>query len=106
MKIAEFLKAFNYVVPLAAIGYAKDAVGLQVGYEKNAELQKVILAYEITDEVIDEAMGAKANLIVSYHPLIFPNITSVSDSSRTGMLLRKLIKNDIALYVIHTAFDS
>jgi len=106
MKIAEFLKAFNEVVPLAAIGYAKDAVGLQIGYEKHSELTKVLLAYEITDEVISEAIGITASLIISYHPLIFPNISSVTDSTRTGTLIRKLIKNDIALNVIHTAFDS
>jgi dinuclear metal center YbgI/SA1388 family protein len=106
MKIAEFLTAFNEVVPLAAIGYAKDAVGLQVGYERNAELNKALLAYEITDEVINEALAVSANLIISYHPLIFPNISSVTGSTRTGSLIRKLIKNDIALYVIHTAFDS
>jgi len=106
MKVAEFLKAFNEVVPLAALGYAKDAVGLQIGFERDAKLQKVLLAYEITDEVIDEAIGVTANLIVSYHPLIFPNISSVTDSTRTGALVRRLIKNDIALYVIHTAFDS
>jgi dinuclear metal center YbgI/SA1388 family protein len=104
--ISSFLSAFGEVVPLAAIGYVKDAVGLQVGYEMNAELRKALLAYEITDEVIDEALQINANLIVSYHPLIFPNISSVTDSSRTGSLVRKLIKNDIALYVIHTAFDA
>ena len=106
MKIDDFLKAFNEIVPLAAIGYAKDAVGLQVGFEKGTELRKVLLAYEITDGVIEEALLANANLIISYHPLIFPNISSIADSSRTGSLIRKLIKNDIALYVIHTAFDS
>lgn len=106
MKIAEFIKAFNTVVPLAAAGYAKDAVGLQVGYEPGAELSKVLLAYEITNEVIDEAIKVGANLIVCYHPLIFPNISSVTDSTRTGALIRRLIKNDIALYVIHTAFDT
>ncbi len=106
MKIAEFLKAFNEVVPLSAVGYAKDAVGLQVGYERSAELNKVLIAYEITDEVIDEAIASEANLIICYHPLIFPNISSVTDSTRTGTLIRRLIKSDIALYVIHTAFDT
>ncbi|HXC06073.1 MAG TPA: Nif3-like dinuclear metal center hexameric protein, partial [Bacteroidia bacterium] len=106
MKIAEFLKAFSEVVPLAAIGYAKDAVGLQVGYEKDTELKKVLVAYEITDEVTHEAIAASANLIISYHPLIFPNISAITDRTRTGSLLRTLIKHDIALYVIHTAFDT
>ncbi|MDP4219150.1 MAG: Nif3-like dinuclear metal center hexameric protein [Bacteroidota bacterium] len=106
MKIAEFIKAFNGVIPLAATGYAKDAVGLQVGFEQNAELQRLLVAYEITDEVIDEALSINANLILCYHPLIFPNISAVTDSTRTGALLRRLIKNEIALYVIHTAFDT
>ncbi|MEP7234068.1 MAG: Nif3-like dinuclear metal center hexameric protein [Ignavibacteriota bacterium] len=106
MKIADFLSAFNEVIPLAAIGYAKDAVGLQVGYGQGSEVTKILLAYEVTNEVIDEAIGAGANLIVSYHPLIFPNIGSVTDATRTGSLLRRLIKNDLALYVIHTALDS
>jgi dinuclear metal center YbgI/SA1388 family protein len=106
LKITEYIKAFNEIVPLSTVGYAKDAIGLQVGLEKNAELQKILLTYEITEEVIDEALAAKANLIISYHPLIFPNVSSVTESTRTGSLVRRLIKNDIALYVIHTAFDS
>ncbi len=106
MLIKDFINAFNTVIPLASAGYEKDAVGLQVGYEKNAELQKVLLAYEITDEVIDEAISLQANLIISYHPLIFPSVSSISDSTRTGALIRRLIREDIALYVIHTAFDS
>lgn len=106
MKIADFIKAFNAVIPLAAAGYAKDAVGLQVGYEPGAQLRKVLLAYEITEDVLDEALQVNANLIVSYHPLIFPNISSVTDSTRTGFLIRRIIKNEIALYVIHTAFDT
>ena len=106
MIIDDFLKAFNKVVPLAAVGYAKDAVGVQVGYDRNAKLHKVLLAYEITDEVIDEALEYQTNLIVCYHPLIFPNISSLTDSTRTGALLRRLIKHDIALYVIHTALDT
>ncbi|MFI5264174.1 MAG: Nif3-like dinuclear metal center hexameric protein [Candidatus Kapaibacterium sp.] len=104
--ISSFLQAFAEVIPLQTTGYAKDAVGLQVGYEPNAELLKILLAYEITDEIIEEALEKKANLIISYHPLIFPNISSITDSNRTGVLIRKLIKNDIALYVIHTAFDT
>jgi dinuclear metal center YbgI/SA1388 family protein len=104
--ISSFLSALAEVIPLQTAGYPKDAVGLQVGYEKVAEIQKVLLAYEITDDVIDEALQARANLIISYHPLIFPNIASITDSTRTGALVRRLVKNEIALYVIHTAFDS
>src|ERR1043165_8661444 len=106
MLIKDFLRAFDSIVPLASAGYEKDAVGLQVGYENDAELSKVLLAYEITNEVIDEAIAMQANLILCYHPLIFPSISSITDSTRTGALVRRLIQAGIALYVIHTAFDS
>ena len=106
MRIVDFLTALGDALPLAAKGYAKDAVGLQIGFEKDAKLNTALVAYEITEEVIDEALDLKANLIICYHPLIFPHISSVSESTRTGSLVRKLIKNDIALYVVHTALDS
>ncbi|MEI8134988.1 MAG: Nif3-like dinuclear metal center hexameric protein [bacterium] len=106
MKISDFLNALSGVIPLATTGYAKDAVGLQVGYDKNTELRSGLIAYEVTESVIEEAINANTNLIIAYHPLIFPNINAVTDSSRTGSLLRKLIRNDIALYVVHTAFDT
>jgi hypothetical protein len=106
MLIRTFLSAIGQTLPLRSAGYEKDAVGLQVGYPKDAELRKALIAYEVTSEVVDEAIANGANLIVSYHPLIFPNVSAITDATRTGTLLTKLIKNDIALYVVHTAFDA
>lgn len=106
MLIRTFLSALSSTLPLRSAGYEKDAVGLQVGFTKDAQLTKALVAYEVTDDVVAEAMEVGANIIVSYHPLIFPNISSITDVTRTGALLTKLIKNDIALYVVHTAFDA
>lgn len=106
MLIRDALSALERLVPLAAAAYEKDAVGIQVGFEPNTELTKALVAYEVTHEVIDEAIALSANLIVSYHPLIFPHVSAISDATRTGALVRRLIKTDIALYVTHTAFDS
>ena len=106
MLISEFLKAMESVVPLTAVGYARDAVGMQVGLPDRTELTAALFAYEVTDAVIAEARKRKANLIVAFHPLIFPTIDSITDRTRTGHLIQQLIKNDIALYVQHTAFDT
>src|SRR5665213_4483719 len=106
MTISEFLLALESVVPLAAVGYTQDAVGLQVGLPEGTELTAALFAYEATHKVIAEARKRKANLIVAFHPLIFPNINAVTDETRTGALLRELVKNDIALYIQHTAFDT
>jgi dinuclear metal center YbgI/SA1388 family protein len=106
MLVTEFLNALETVVPLTAVGYARDAVGLQVGLPDGTELTAALFAYEVTDKVIAEARKRKANLIVAFHPLIFPNVDAVTDRTRTGHLIQQLIKNDIALYVQHTAFDT
>jgi len=106
MSISEFLLALESVVPLHAPGYDRDAVGLQVGLPEGTELTAALFAYEATREVIAEARQRKANLIVAFHPLIFPNIDSVTDATRTGALIRELVKSDIALYIQHTAFDT
>ena len=106
MLISEFTRALEEVVPLAAIGYERDAVGLQVGLPEGTVLKNVLFAYEVTSEIIAEARERDANLIVAFHPLIFLNVDSVTDRTRTGRLIRELVKSDVALYVQHTAFDS
>lgn len=106
MLITEFLHAFNEIVPLGAIGYDRDAVGLQVGLPSDTRLTKALFAYEVTRSVINEAREVGANLIVAFHPLIFPSISSVTTATRTGDLIRELVKSEIALFVLHTAFDT
>ena len=106
MLISEFLLALETVVPLAAVGYERDAVGLQVGLPEGTKLTAALFAYEATREVIAEARKRKANLIVAFHPLIFPNVDAITDATRTGALIRELVKSDIALYIQHTAFDT
>jgi dinuclear metal center YbgI/SA1388 family protein len=106
MLISEFLSALETIVPLKAAGYERDAIGLQVGLPSGTELTAALFAYEVTGTVISEARKRGANLIVAFHPLIFPNVSAITDRTRTGNLLRDLIKSDIALYVQHTAFDT
>ncbi len=106
MLISEFLRALEKEVPLIGMGYSRDALGLQAGLPSSTKLTAALLAYEVTEEVIAEAVERNANLIVAFHPLIFPSIDGVTDATRTGALLRDLIKQDIALYIQHTAFDT
>jgi dinuclear metal center YbgI/SA1388 family protein len=72
----------------------------------DTRLTKALFAYEVTTDIIREARESGANLIVAFHPLIFPTVSSITDSTRTGALIRELVKSDIALYVVHTAFDT
>ncbi|MBX3045337.1 MAG: Nif3-like dinuclear metal center hexameric protein [Candidatus Kapabacteria bacterium] len=82
-----------------------DRTGLQLG-RSLPQVSKILTAYELTDEVADEAKNAGVELIISFHPLIYFPLRSIQDEERVGKILRKLILSDIALYVIHTNFDT
>lgn len=106
MLVSEFTKAIERIIPLGAIGFEKDAVGMQVGLPRETKVQKILCCYEVTREIIREARERGANLIVAFHPLIFPSLSRVTDDTRTGALVRDLVRSEIGLYVQHTAFDA
>lgn len=81
-----------------------DNVGILVGSEK-CKVEKCLVALDITDEVIDEAINLKANLIVSHHPLIFHELKNVVAEDLVGRKLIKLIKNNISAICMHTNLD-
>lgn len=82
-----------------------DNVGLQVG-DIDREVHKVMICLEVTDDVIDEAIEKKADMIITHHPLIFKAIKSICVSDPIGKLLHKLIRHDIILYCAHTNLDA
>lgn len=81
-----------------------DNVGHLVGC-KDDEVSRVIVALDITDEVIDEAISEGAQLIVSHHPLFFGLKNVVSDDL-TGRKIIKLIQNGISAICMHTNLDA
>ena len=81
-----------------------DNVGLLVG-RKGAPVQKVLIALDVTEAVVQEAICEGVELIVAHHPIIFKGITKVSDETRLGANLISLIENHIAVYAAHTNLD-
>ena len=81
-----------------------DNVGLQVG-SPSKRVRRILLALEISDSVLQEAVQKKVDLIVTHHPLIFRSLRSVTDSDRAGSFVSALIRNEIALYSAHTNLD-
>jgi dinuclear metal center YbgI/SA1388 family protein len=102
MKISEIVGFIESVLPkeMALLG---DRVGLQVDCDSNTD--NIIICYELTSEVISEARKINCKLIISFHPLIFNPLEEINSDERVGRLTQELIRNDISLYVVHTAFD-
>lgn len=82
-----------------------DNIGLQVG-DPRAEVEKILITLDVTEDVVDEAIGLGVQLIFSHHPLIFKALNCVRLDHPTDRLVARLIKNDIALYTAHTNLDS
>lgn len=87
-----------------AYDFDYNKIGLTIGDENN-EVSGVLFALDLTNEVIEEAVQKKCNLIISHHPFTFSPITKVLFREEKGMLIYKMIKNDISLIAMHTNMD-
>ena len=81
-----------------------DNIGLLVGSSENT-VEKIMLSLDITDEVISEAVLARANLIISHHPLFF-ELKNITDEDVTGRKIIRLISGGISAICMHTNLDA
>ncbi len=103
-KVIDVLNVLEAAAP-SFLAASYDNVGFIVGH-RDREVKKIVVALDITGAVIDEAVEAGAELIVSHHPIIFGARSTVTDCDVTGSLLLKLIENGISAICMHTNLDS
>lgn len=82
-----------------------DNCGLLVG-DSSHEVTKAIIALDVTQDVINEAISTNCNLIIAHHPVIFTSTKTVNTQTETGRLIISAIKNDISIICMHTNLDS
>jgi dinuclear metal center YbgI/SA1388 family protein len=100
-------KVTDYLEKLAPLKYAEDFdnVGLLIG-DYHTEITGVLVTLDTLELVVDEAIKKNCNLIVSFHPIIFSGLKKINSNSYVERVVQKAIKNDIAIYAIHTALDN
>ena len=81
-----------------------DNVGLLVGDDQK-EISHVFLALDLTEPVLDEAVAAGADMILTHHPMIFSGIKKINNHTFTGRKILRLIKEDIPYFAMHTNYD-
>jgi dinuclear metal center YbgI/SA1388 family protein len=102
MKVKEIVERINKIAPLE-LAQDWDNVGLLIGDpEKN--VKNILLTIDITKEVLSEAIKQKAELIISYHPVIWDGLKKITTDSRADIVY-KIIRSGIAVFSIHTALD-
>ena len=82
-----------------------DNAGLIIG-DKNWECSGVICSLDATEEVINEAIEKNCNLLVAHHPIIFGGLKKINGKNYVEKAVIAAIKNDIAIYAIHTNLDN
>lgn len=104
MKIRNILSILDEMAPLA---YAEDFdnVGLLVG-DADTEATGILVCHDAPESVIDEAISKKCNLVVCFHPILFSGLKKITGANYVERSILKAIKNDIAIYAVHTALDN
>ena len=104
MKIKEIISILEEMAPLA---YAEDFdnVGLLVG-DHDSEATGVLVCHDSLENIIDEAIAKKCNLVVCFHPILFSGLKKITGKNYVERAVIKAIKNDIAIYAVHTALDN
>ena len=104
MTVRDVYEALCRIAPIG-LQMDWDNSGIQLA-RLDAPVTKVLLALDITSEVIDEAIDTGAQLIVSHHPLIFHPVSSITDDrDPTGRSILRLAENRIAAISMHTCLD-
>ena len=81
-----------------------DAVGLVCG-DPAEPVRSVMFAVDPTAEVVDEAIEAGVDLLVTHHPLLLTPVHGVPADDPKGRLVHRLIRAGVALFVAHTNAD-
>lgn len=81
-----------------------DNVGLLVG-RTDKEVKKVLVALDLTDDVLAEAIDSEIDMIVTHHPLIFAPLKKITNEHFIGNRVVKLLQHDISYYAMHTNYD-
>ena len=86
------------------IAWERDNVGLQIG-SLNRRVRKILVALDVTDEVVKEAQNIQADLIISHHPLLFHPAKAIDTDQRIGRIIAQMVQRKISLYTAHTNLD-
>ena len=98
MKVKDVTNYLETIAPLQ-LQEEYDNAGLIIG-DGNDRIKGVLICLDVTDEVLNEAINLKCNLIIAHHPLIFSGIKKINHSSFPSSCVYKAIQNGINISFI------
>ncbi len=103
MRIRQITDAIEKFAPLD-IAEAWDNPGLMMG-NLDDECSGVLIALDLTKDVVRQAIEQNCNLIVTHHPFFFHPIKCIDTSVSQGEIVRDALKNGLTVYSAHTNLD-
>lgn len=103
MKVRDIASALEAFAPLP-IQESWDNSGLSIG-SPDDEVSGVLVGFDCTPELIDEAIERGCNMVVSHHPLIFGGLKQIRPDDPVGCAVIKAIRGGVAVYSAHTTAD-
>ncbi|WP_425635743.1 Nif3-like dinuclear metal center hexameric protein [Algoriphagus yeomjeoni] len=96
----------SYLEQIAPPSYQEsyDNATLITG-DRSAEVTGIVCSLDCIEATVEEALELGANLIVAHHPIVFKGLKSLTGKNYVERTIIKAIKNDIAIYAIHTNLD-
>jgi dinuclear metal center YbgI/SA1388 family protein len=104
MKVSDIISCIEKVAP-PSYQESYDNSGLIVG-DRNVAINGVLVCLDSTEDVVEEAISMGYNMIVAHHPIIFGGLKKINGNNYVERTIIKAIKNDIAIYAVHTNLDN
>lgn len=104
MKVGDIISFLEDIAPLH-LQENYDNAGLLTG-RAEWKATGAVICLDATEEVIEEAATMGLNIVIAHHPIIFGGLKSLTGKHYVERAVIKAIKNDIAIYAIHTNLDN
>ena len=104
MNVKELYQKFSEEIPVD-LREVWDNDGIMCCPDGTSEVYRVLVALDVTEEIVDYAIERGFDLIVSHHPLIFKPISSLDEENHISRKLIKLVCSGISVFSFHTRLD-
>jgi len=107
METVKIKDVTSHLERLAPVAYQEsyDNSGLITG-NPDWPVSGVLVTLDCIEIVVEEAIQQKCNLIIAHHPIVFKGLKKLTGKNYVERTIIKAIKNDIAIYAIHTNLDN